>query len=65
MTETELTYLVLGSLLFGIINVIRAAKWKAKYEVLDAERSSGGWAEEARFWRHHFNAEAYERTIYE
>jgi hypothetical protein len=58
MSETELTYLVIGSIIFGLINAVRAASWKAKYETLDKERGNEGWAEEARFWRHHFNDEA-------
>jgi len=38
----------------------RAAYWKAKAETLEAEHGESGWAEEARFWRRHFDKEAAE-----
>lgn len=38
----------------------RASYWKARAETLEKERNDSGWAEEARFWRRIFNAEAAE-----
>ena len=58
MSETELTYIVIFSILFGVISLIRSTYWRAKYETLKAEHGTDGWAEEARFWRHHFNNDA-------
>jgi hypothetical protein len=60
MTETELTYLVIGSIALALISAMRAAHWKAKYETLDVERSVSGWEGECKFWRRHFNRDAAE-----
>ena len=64
MSETELTWLVIGSILFGVVNAMRAAKWKAKFETLDNERSTDGWRSEALFLRHQQNSEAAEFAEY-
>ena len=60
MSETELTWLVLGSIALALINAIRAAHWKAKCETLDEERSSAGWQEECKFLRRIVNKDAAE-----
>ncbi len=60
MTETQLAYLVLGSIALALVNAIRAAHWKAKCETLDEERDAGGWQEECRFLRRIVNKEAAE-----
>jgi hypothetical protein len=64
MSETELTWLVLGSILLALISTVRAAHWKAKYETLDDERSTDGWRSEALFLRHQQNSEAAEFAEY-
>lgn len=60
MTETQLTYLVIGSIALALINAMRAAHWKAKCETLDKERDASGWEGECKFWRRHFNKDAAE-----
>lgn len=37
----------------------RLQYWKAKASTLD-ERNEDGWANEAKFWRRHFDSEAAE-----
>lgn len=60
MSEIELTCLVIGSIVLALINSIRAAHWKAKYETLDKERNFSGWEDECRFLRRIVNKEAAE-----
>ena len=61
MSETTLTYIVIVSILYGVIQAIRAARWRAKYEELNKHTDAmDGWREEARFWRRHFNKDAAE-----
>lgn len=62
MSETELTWLVLGNIALALINAIRAAHWKAKYETMDKVRSpdNTGWEQEAKFLRRLVNKDAAE-----
>ena len=64
MSENELTFLIIGSILFGFINAIRAAKYKALAEERLELRESNGWRSEALFLRHQINPEAAEFSEY-